>query len=237
MGAFRASMNDIGQTAIGSSATAYQSRVAGISPDHIRDGLWELVERDLAGSVLDAGSGAGGWLRRIMAKADRLKRISSVDIVDAGAGAIPGVDFHIADLSRDRLPFDDASFDWVFALEVIEHLENPRQFVTEAARLLKPGGRLLLTTPCNDCITSRLSLLMRGYYPAFNDRDYRESGHITPILAIDLQRMAAEAGYSGVEFFFPLEGRLPKSKLTWQKFFPFLRGKLWSDTLFCRMTK
>lgn len=192
---------------------------------------------DLAGAVLDAGSGGGGWLRRVMSKSAALTRVASVDLVDSGASGIQGVDFQLADLSRDRLPFDDSSFDWVFALEVMEHLANPRHFVTEVARILKPHGRFMLTTPSNDCITSRLSLLMRGYFPAFNDRDYRESGHITPILELDLRRMATEANYSNVEFFFPLEGRLPKLKVTWQHFLPNLRGKLWSDSLFCRMTK
>jgi hypothetical protein len=49
--------------------------------------------------------------------------------------------------------------------------------------------------------------------------------------------MAAEANYSKIEFFFPLEGRIPKLAVTWQRFLPNLRGKLWSDSLFCRMTK
>ena len=222
---------------VGCDAAAYQSRAAGLSPEPIRDGLWPLVEKDLAGAVLDAGSGGGGWLRRVMTKSPAVTRVASVDLVDSGAGAIQGVDFHLADLSRDRLPFDDSSFDWVFALEVMEHLANPRHFVAEAARILKPNGHLVLTTPSNDCLTSRLSLLMRGYFPAFNDRDYRESGHITPILELDLRRMATEAKYSRIEFFFPLDGRLPKLKITWQRFLPNLRGKLWSDALFCRMTK
>jgi len=229
--------NKHGDGPVGSDVSAYQARVAGLSPEPIRDGLWELVEKDLSGAVLDAGSGGGGWLRRVMQKSAALTRLASVDLVDSGASNIAGVDFHLADLSIDRLPFDDASFDWVFALEVMEHLANPRHFVTEVARILKPKGRFVLTTPNNDCVTSRLSLLMRGYFPAFNDRDYRESGHITPILEIDLQRMATEARYSDVEFFFPLEGRLPKLKVTWQQFLPNLRGKLWSDSLFCQMTK
>jgi len=195
------------------------------------------VERDLSGAVLDAGSGGGGWLRRVLSKPERVTRVASVDIVNAGAGDIPGVEFHLADLSQAQLPFEGGTFDWVFALEVVEHLANPRHFIAEVARVLKPSGQLLLTTPCNDCITSRLSLLIRGYYPAFNDRDYRESGHITPILEIDLRRMALESGSSTTEFSYPIAGRLPMMRVTWQQFLPRLKGKLWSDTLFCRMRK
>jgi SAM-dependent methyltransferase len=222
---------------IGFDETAYTARVAGLSPDSIRDGVWSLVGDRLGGAVLDAGSGRGGWIRRMLARRESISRLASVDIVDSGASAIEGVDFHRADLSNDRLPFEDATFDWIFALEVIEHLANPRRFISESFRILKPNGRLFVTTPSNDCIRSRLSLLARGYFPAFNDQDYRDSGHITPILEIDLRRMATEAKYARTEFFYPLDGLLPKMDVAWQRFFPSLRGKLWSDSMFCQMTK
>jgi len=45
------------------------------------------------------------------------------------------------------LPFDDQSFDLIWCSEVIEHLDNPDLFASEARRLLKPEGQLLLTTP------------------------------------------------------------------------------------------
>jgi SAM-dependent methyltransferase len=222
---------------IGFDEDAYGKRVPGLSPERTRDGVWAQVERELRGAVLDAGSGSGGWLLRLLSRRDRLSKVASVDIVDSGASGIPGVEFHRSDLSNDRLPFEDATFDWVFALEVVEHLANPRNFVHESFRVLKPGGRLFLTTPSNDSVRSRLSLLTRGYFPAFNDRDYRDSGHITPILEVDLRRMAAEATYARADFFFPLDGLMPKLNVTWQRFFPSLRGRLWSDTLFCQMTK
>jgi SAM-dependent methyltransferase len=58
-------------------------------------------------------------------------------------------------LMRDRLhvgsvldaPFAAASFDGAVMIEVLEHLDEPARYVAALARLLKPGGRLLLTTP------------------------------------------------------------------------------------------
>lgn len=45
------------------------------------------------------------------------------------------------------LPFRDGSFDAVFALEVIEHVRDERRLLAEAVRVLRPGGRLIISTP------------------------------------------------------------------------------------------
>ena len=49
--------------------------------------------------------------------------------------------------AAEALPFPDGSFDVVAASDVIEHVEDPRRFVAEAARVLRPGGMLFLATP------------------------------------------------------------------------------------------
>ena len=47
----------------------------------------------------------------------------------------------------ERLPFASHTFDCVLLSEVIEHLETPEHTVAQAVRALRPGGRLLVTTP------------------------------------------------------------------------------------------
>jgi ubiquinone/menaquinone biosynthesis C-methylase UbiE len=46
-----------------------------------------------------------------------------------------------------KLPFEDNSVDYVVAGETIEHLDEPKMFVDEALRILKPGGYLAISTP------------------------------------------------------------------------------------------
>jgi SAM-dependent methyltransferase len=221
---------------VGCDESAYSLREKGYSPEPIRDAAWEMAGKHAAGRVVDVGSGAGGWIERLRQNPG-VGRVTAVDIVDDGASVLGGVDFHLRDVSSSPLPCAPESADWVFALEVVEHLANPRHFIKEAHRCLKAGGQMLITTPCNESVTARLSFLFRGYFPAFCEHDYRMSGHITPVTELELKRMADEAGFGRVEFDYPLPGRIPKSRVAWQRIVPRLRGKLWSDTLFALLTK
>jgi SAM-dependent methyltransferase len=69
------------------------------------------------------------------------------------------------DLTRG-LPYPDKSFDLVFLTEVIEHLETHRSAIAELARVLRPGGRLVLTTPNIMRLDSRLGFLLSGLHKA-----------------------------------------------------------------------
>lgn len=68
-----------------------------------------------------------------------------------------------ADLNDD-LPFRDSEFDLVLMLEVIEHLPDIPHALGEVARVLKPGGTAILTTPNRLNVASRIHYLLTGYY-------------------------------------------------------------------------
>jgi len=60
------------------------------------------------------------------------------------------------------LPFRDASFDTLVSMEGIEHFENQACFLRECARVLKPGGRLILSTPNVMHLSSRVAGFLTG---------------------------------------------------------------------------
>jgi len=62
----------------------------------------------------------------------------------------------------EGLPFDGEAFDTVIAMEVIEHIENHRKAIAEMARVLRPGGRAILTFPNGHRVASRLSFFLYG---------------------------------------------------------------------------
>jgi SAM-dependent methyltransferase len=64
------------------------------------------------------------------------------------------------------LPYPDESFDLVVITEVLEHLENHRAAVSELARVLRPGGHLVLTTPNIMRLDSRIGFMLSGMHKA-----------------------------------------------------------------------
>jgi SAM-dependent methyltransferase len=73
------------------------------------------------------------------------------------------------------LPCPDSSFDAVFCVEGIEHLENRYAFLREACRVLRPGGALVLTTPNILSLRSRVRFLGSGFFHK-DPRPLNESG-------------------------------------------------------------
>ncbi|MHC4416073.1 MAG: class I SAM-dependent methyltransferase [Planctomycetota bacterium] len=107
---------------------------------------------------------------------------------------------------NERLPFDAATFDIVVCMEVIEHIPNQLHLWREMARVLKPGGRALVTTPNVLNINARLRYLFSGTMPLFDilpiaaNDVVHTTGHINPVSLYYLYLFARLAGLSEVRF-------------------------------------
>ncbi len=110
-----------------------------------------------------------------------------------------------ADFS-DRLPFADDTFDLIVCMEVIEHVPNQLHLVSEAHRIVRPGGRVVFTTPNILNINARLRYLFTGTMPLYDilpvaDQDVvTVSGHIGPLHLYLMHYFAMLAGFERTRF-------------------------------------
>jgi ubiquinone/menaquinone biosynthesis C-methylase UbiE len=114
---------------------------------------------------LDIGTG-NGFLPRIARASLNGVHITGTDFAEnALAAAADALDEQkLADLDAQGLPFENESFDFITCLEVIEHLVFPEQALSEMHRVLKPGGRVVITVP-NLQHVEYLFQLIRGKMP------------------------------------------------------------------------
>ncbi len=94
--------------------------------------------------ILDIGCGAGNMIHHLGGYG-RVRGIE-VDPRPVKIAQSRGYDVRQGDATRE-IPFPDASFDLVTALDVIEHVDADTAILREAYRVLRPGGHVLITTP------------------------------------------------------------------------------------------
>ena len=94
--------------------------------------------------VFEDGCGIGSYLSRLTTAANLsigmdIEFARTLDAKQNSPRVICGVGEH--------LPFPDTSFDLILSHEVLEHVQNDREAISEIVRTLKPGGRLVLFCP------------------------------------------------------------------------------------------
>ena len=184
-----------------------------------------LATRGARGVVADVGCGGGDlW---------PLLRGTFQDCIGLDAVRYPGlpadVEFRAIDLDRGTLPLADASVDAAVAIEVVEHLENPRAFARELSRIVKPGGWVVWTTPNQLSALSLLTLAVKGRFSAFQDAEY--PAHRTALLEIDLRRIMLECGLRDIDMTFTCHGRLPLSARHYPRALAQLSPRRFSDNI------
>ena len=102
----------------------------------------DLFSRIKKGEVLDFPAGKGD---RSIELAGSGYHVIAADLFPC-ADKPPGLPYVLAD-ANVPFPFRDRCFDCILSREGIEHLENQAGFIRECARVLKPGGKIVLTTP------------------------------------------------------------------------------------------
>ena len=143
--------------------------------------------------VLELGAGSGAMAQRL---ADLGYAPTASDLFPGRFQPHDPIPFVAADLNGPFAAGLPGDLEAVVALELVEHLENPRHFLRQVRALLPPGGQLLLSTPNIANPVSQAMFLRTGRFQWFRDADYAEQGHITPLSPWVLERALEEAGFA-----------------------------------------
>ncbi len=164
--------------------------------DRFSDVIHQFVRR--GDVMLDAGCGSGRVFQYHFDDAQRPRLICGVDVtaeprsngnIDAAARADLG-----------SLPFRDATFDIAISSHVAEHLTQPERVFGELARVLKPGGRLLVLTPNRwHYVTVSSALMPHSFHLRYNRWRGVDAHDIFPTVyrantASRLRRLYEDAG-------------------------------------------
>jgi ubiquinone/menaquinone biosynthesis C-methylase UbiE len=170
----------------------------------IHDTVVEILGKLPRGTLLDVPAGEGALAARLI---DAGFDVRCCDLYPE-IFRLHGVDIQQGNLDA-ALPFDDQSFDYVTCLEGLEHIENPQQAMREFARVLMPGGHLIVSVPNILNIEERLKWLVYGYTSHFKpitreqrarlraDYDNREdiAAHVNPIGYSELRYILEKHGF------------------------------------------
>ena len=158
---------------------------AGPPPAHLAGFVRGLPQ---VGAALDLGCGDGRLSAELRASELVLAAVSAVALARArrrlpGARAVP--------LEPDApLPFEDSRFELALCAETLEHVRDVQLLLSEARRVLRPGGRLAVTTPAHGRATG-LAVLVRGFEGVFDPL----SPHIRFFTGRSLRRLLEEMGF------------------------------------------
>ena len=120
------------------------------------------------------------------------------------------------DLEKEKLPFLDKTFDLVLLDETLEHFNfHPKKVFLEIARILKPGGRLIITTPNLVRLNNRLKCFLGKSINYEIDADYTTANHYREYTAAEIEYLLNVAGLKKAkleytDFDYPDRGRIER---------------------------
>jgi len=160
-----------------------------------------LSEAIVAGKTLEIGGGTGNF------------KACSPDVLSTDIVSNPWLDL-VAD--AQALPFEDQSFCNIVMVDVLHHIEQPIRFFTEAQRILRPGGRLVMIEPS-------ISWLTWPFYHWLHPEPVDMSFRLEEPVAVNTQRVPFDANQAipsliftrQLDTFSSLFPQLSLTKLDW----------------------
>jgi len=145
----------------------------------------------VGGALLDLGSSDGETLGHIAELRPDL-HLFAADRAGQPDRYPAGCQFQRVDLERDKLPWQDQTMDAITCMHLVEHLSDLASLLIQAARLLKPGGRIYFETPHPKSLT--LSSLRGAAAGTFTLNFFDDLTHVRPVAVGALAQQVRAVG-------------------------------------------
>lgn len=148
--------------------------------------------------VLDVGCGNGLLLQHLASRFDERVGVDFALSEHALSLRAEGIEMICADVAQG-LPFDAGQFDAVASLDVLEHVFDPLTFLRELRRVLRPGGRLVITTPNVRYVRQLWRIAVQGLGPQTSSEvGGWDGGHLHYFTRRDLEELFRDAGFHAI---------------------------------------
>jgi ubiquinone/menaquinone biosynthesis C-methylase UbiE len=143
-------------------------------------------------NVLDGGCAFGGGTWPLAAKAKKVFGCDpSPELIARARANYPEISFEICPL--EKTPYDDENFDAITLTDVLEHVADERATLNELYRVLKPGGRLIITTPHKGLLgfmdPDNYAWHLRTKFPRLYRRLFRMKHGRDPVLKVGYESL------------------------------------------------
>jgi SAM-dependent methyltransferase len=156
------------------------------------------------GRILDLGCGWGDYSKRLK---DLGFDVLAADIDTKRFRYRDDIQFQYCDITKE-MPFPDDCFDHVLLMEVVEHLRNPYQVLSNICRIIKKDGCIILSTPNILNLKSRFRFFFEGSYDYFreppldqvkNPKEVIFNLHLVPYRYQELEYLLAATGFKIID--------------------------------------
>jgi SAM-dependent methyltransferase len=196
------------------------------------DVIFSLITKRINNNskVLDFGAGAGHMCQRIGNYFEQLgeQPADHIFACEIATEKFQYTNVECRKISMDSIiPYEDESFDIIYAIEVIEHTKRPYDFIDQAYQKLRKGGWLIFSAPNILHFKSRLKFLLTGfgemYGPLSSDEKNagRICGHIMPLNYSNFIYGVKKSGFKSFDLF--IDRRKKSAAFLSFLFFPLLK--------------
>lgn len=171
-----------------------------LKKNYLLDRIPDVLKNEPRGKLLDLGCGWGMYAKELH---DQGFQVTAADFNPENFRHHDAIEFQACNLT-EALPFADDAFDYLIFIETIEHLEKPFEVIGELSRVLKPGGKLILSTPNILNVRSRMRFLTEGCFDFFREPPIElqahyigtiENIHIIPWRYHELEYLLSRQGF------------------------------------------